>query len=224
MRLFLLALPVFLNAGCETVAFHDKPIEYTTKSVAAVVPPTPTYPTVENYATSDSVAEASSVRRDEYGRKTWITGPELWYSDLPRNSRGEILSLKYSLLESMADKCFLQTGITDEGVSANWLYVIYTSTDWAFLERARDRQGSSLKTTVVDRIVNDGISEHVAVSLTVEYLEMAATEGLDVQLRGKRGSTVVKLPPHYVQGFLTKVRTISAAPAPELPTAVASGD
>lgn len=157
-----------------------------------------------NYRTAEKVAAATTVEHDEYEHTVWVKAPEVWYDESEwKGGKGDW------------DRAFMRTLIsTRNGAlsTTHQLYVIFYDLGWAFLERATDRQGRRLETTVISRDVRDygTISEHVAVELPDEYLHQAAIDGLDIQVSGQRGRTVVKLPPHYVQGFLSKLE--SAAP------------
>jgi hypothetical protein len=143
------------------------------------------------YDTADKVTAATTIERDDYKKSTWIQSPLVQYSN-------------------SYDRCRLRVYIGDAGAQFDQLYVVYTPSDWAFLERAHDNAGQSLEVTVIDRDVSSSrygvsLSEHVAVSLTRSYMVDAAHNGLDIKISGKSGSTVVKLPPHFIQGFLDKV-------------------
>lgn len=143
------------------------------------------------YGTAEKVAAASTVEHDEYEGTTWVEAPAVWY-------------------DAWLNKCFLRNLTMGGRTRTNQLYVMYERSHWAFLDRAADSEGRTLKTLVIDRSAfGYTIFEDVAVELTDEYLENAARDGLDIQLSGKAGSTVVKLPAHYVRGFLDRVEEIS---------------
>jgi len=137
------------------------------------------------YKTAGEVSEATTIEYDAYEKTTWVQGPIVTYS-------------------GFSNRCFLRTLVSDSGVRVNQLYVVYRPSEWAFLERAHDRLGNQLDATVIDRDVsrNASLSEHVAVRLGDAYLEDAADVGLDIQVSGDHGSTVVRLPAHYVHGYL----------------------
>ena len=143
------------------------------------------------YDTPQKVTAASAVEHDAYEGTTWIKAPLVSYGD-------------------GFSECFLRTLTTKGGAPTNQLYVIYKPREWVFLDRATDREGKPLRTLVIDRDVSTyaSLSEHVAVELADDYLANAARVGLDIQLRGKSGRTVVRLPPHYVQGFLDKLNAV----------------
>jgi len=148
------------------------------------------------YKTSEKVTAASTVEHDEYEGSTWVKAPLVWY-EAPR----------------WLSKCRLRTLITRAGARTNQLHVLYEHADWAFLDRANDRRGDRLRTLVLRRNAHaSGITEQVAVELTDAYLKDAAIAGLDIQVSGQTGQTVVKLPAHYVEGFLAKLSTITNEP------------
>ena len=147
------------------------------------------------YRTPEKITAASTVEHDEYEGSTWVKAPLVWYGAWS------------------SSKCRLRTLITRAGARTNQLHVLYEDVDWAFLDRANDRRGDRLRTLVLRRNADTyGITEQVAVELTDAYLKDAAIAGLDIQLRGNAGQTVVRLPPHYVQGFLAKLATIRNEP------------
>lgn len=145
------------------------------------------------YNTAEEVAAATRLERDDYAKTTWVKSP------LVRYGRG-------------FDRCFLRTLVADSGVQLDQLYVIHTPIEWAFLDRANDSDGRALEVTVIDRDVSSSqygvsLAEHVAVALDREYLQEAAGKGLDIKVRGNHGSTIVVLPPHFVQGYLERLNT-----------------
>ena len=146
-------------------------------------------PTV--YDTAQKVTDATQVVRDDYNKTTWIKSPIIQYSN-------------------SFDRCFLRTLVADSGAQVDQLYVSYTPSDWAFLERANDSTGRNLEVTVINRDVSSSrfgvsLAEHVAVALSRPYLLEAAQQGIDIKIVGNLGSTVVQLPPHYVQGYLDRL-------------------
>jgi hypothetical protein len=151
------------------------------------------------YQTPEKVAAATVVEYDEYEGTTWVKAPLVWFQPWSRSHTA-----------------MLRTLITESGDRTNQLYVIYEYVDWAFLDRAADRQNNVFKTLVVSRNVDGyGISEHVAVEIPDEYIKEAAIAGIDIQLSGQRDRTVVKLPPHYVQGFIAKLNAVIGEPVAE---------
>ncbi len=155
---------------------------------------------LSTYRTSEKVTAASTVERDEYEGTTWVQAPLVWYEDS-------------SFKPGLWSKCRLRTLITRAGARTNQLHVLYEHADWAFLDRAHDRRGDRLPTLLLGRNVHaSGITEQVAVELTDAHLKDAAIAGLDIKVSGQAGQTVVRLPPHYVQGFLAKLSTIRNEP------------
>ena len=150
------------------------------------------------YRTPEKVTAASTVELDEYEGSTWVKAPLVWYGAWSSN------------------KCRLRTLITRAGAITNQLYIVYENVDWAFLDRANDRRGDRLRTLVLRRNADTyGITERVAVELTDAHLKDAAIAGLDIQVSGQAGQTVVRLPPHYVEGFLAKLSIITNEPTAE---------
>ena len=155
---------------------------------------------LSRYPTPERVAAASTVERDEYEGTTWVKAPLVWYE-------------AFAFKQGEWSKGRLRTLITRSGARTNQLYVAYEGVVWAFLERAYDRSGDRLPTLQLGMSVHAiGITEEVAVELTDAFLRDAAVAGLDIQLKGNSGHTVVRLPAHYVEGFLAKLSTITTEP------------
>lgn len=188
---------------------------------------------LSQYPTAEKVAAATVVEHDEYERLTRVKSPEVWYA-----------------MPSRAHTARLETVVPATGSPATRLHIYYEGVVLdggpALLDSAVDRDGNHLETTVIERNVDyvgasvpgfgygvtyqttyDRMTERVAVGLPDGYLERVAEAGLDMQLSGETGRrTVVKLPPHYVQGFLAKLETVlpkeTDEPILESPVAVAS--
>lgn len=141
------------------------------------------------YKTADQVTAATTINRDNYAKHTWIEAPLVGYDQTSRN------------------RCVLRSLVLDSGARTNQLYVIYRPYKWAFLDRAYDNNGQRLNVLLIGRDVSSyaSLSETVAVQLDDAYLRNAAAKGIDIKVAGNHGGTTVKLPPHYVQGFLVKL-------------------
>lgn len=149
------------------------------------------------YRTPEKVTAGSTVEYDEYEGSTWVKAPLVWYE-------------AFQFKQGDWSKCRLRTLIARSGARTNQLHVLYEHVNWAFLNRAHDRSGDRLPTRLLGKDVHAvGITEQVAVELTDAYLKDAAIAGLDIQVSGQTGQTVVRLPPHYVEGFLAKLSTIT---------------
>lgn len=149
-------------------------------------------PTV--YRSAEQVTAASTVYRDDYAKYTSIKAPLIGYPGPHTN---------YDVRRA---ECFLRTVVTDSGARTDQLYLVYVAGDWSFLNRAHDRSGRSLDVIMIDRDIGySHIEEDVAIVLDDAYLRNAALYGIDIQVAGDRGATTVRVPAHYVKGFLIKL-------------------
>lgn len=155
------------------------------------------------YTTSEKVFDAVQVDYDEYRGTILVTSPVVWYN-------------------ASLGKAHLQTLISRDGYQTNHLYVVPDESrrgrNFVFYPtgRAVDWIGTQLRTQVIDRRVNAHWTSipHVAVELPDGYLEDASATGIDIQLQGKRNRTVIRLPAHYVRGFVDKLHiVVQNAPA-----------
>lgn len=92
--------------------------------------------------------------------------------------------------------------------SAYQIYVMYQSSDWLFLESARDADQNSLDFKSLDRQVpsHGGIQEHVGIAVTREYLEGHRYRGgVAIRISSPRGNVNFFLPPSLIEGFLMAV-------------------
>lgn len=143
-------------------------------------------------------ADQVTTRFDQYAGTTWVDAPnviEMQYPD----------TVTYRLRGAIG-KAF-PGGFTS-------LRVEMRSGSWSFLRVALDSSGKSLPFSVVDRRVGRGIvTEIVSVGVSRQYLEERRLEGIDIQVRGSRGSVSVKAPPQYVEAFLAQYdAALSASP------------
>ncbi len=158
--------------------------------------------TMQNPSTVEEVVAGTKVESDPFSKVTQVQGPrmtqDLWVS----------WTLRTFVLEEMGamDPKVLEV-VKELGLDADsalQLYVWYSASDWAFLERTNDIDGESLTTREIDRQVGGGgyITEHIAIDLNREYLQEHAASGIHVRIYGKRKDVEVVVPGYYVQGFL----------------------
>ena len=176
---------------------------------------------LSRYPTAERVTRATTVEHDEYEDTTLVKAPEVWYAMPSRAHTARLEILIPGTGSHTTRLCVYYEGVVLDGGAA-------------LLDRATDRQGNHLETIVIERQVDyigatvPGLgygvnyqtsygrtTERVAVELPDGYLQRSVEAGLDIQLKGQRGSTVVKLPPHYVQGFLAKLNAVLGEPAAE---------
>ena len=97
------------------------------------------------------------------------------------------------------------------------LYISASFGKWAFLNRAYSA-GKRLDTTLIDRRVvtcrtSCLLTEDVAIHLTTEDLERLAEGGtFEVELQGRRGSAIVRVPATYFRGFMDAFKNQAATP------------
>ena len=114
------------------------------------------------------------------------------------------------LLSSHHVRLFRTEGVNGlvTGISVMFLY---TGTGWVFYETASMEGGQNLKLQDIDRqalACSRGTctyKETTHAQLPVGYLESVAKSGFQLRYNAKRGSTVVTVPPNYIQGFLAAV-------------------
>jgi membrane-associated protease RseP (regulator of RpoE activity) len=125
----------------------------------------------------------------------------------------------------------------DGSLAAIQLLVTYWSqTGWMFLSEASDRQGLALPVHPQDQSIEPGanVQEKISIDLYRAYLEQQRDSGLDLQIRGKRGSFLLKIPPEYVQAFTRRfdaemaarqaaATPVTIAPTPSAPITAAAG-
>jgi|GEM_PF-2036116 len=90
---------------------------------------------------------------------------------------------------------------------------------WAFWDQAFDSTGREFRvakiTSELDHL--DGVREDIGIDLPRDYLESAASTGLNLRVYGKRAQMNLTLGPLYVQGFLKKVKDYETPTAATLP-------
>jgi hypothetical protein len=141
-----------------------------------------------NPSIATAVTAGTTRKTDQYTKITTITGPEMKFDPSYRG---------YWMLR------FVTAKASDGEVLGTYqLYVSYWAQDWAFLDRAHDRDGTSLELISIDRDVRNGISEIVGITVTRAYLEAHRGTGIDIRIDGKRENWNVLVPGYYIDGFL----------------------
>lgn len=142
-------------------------------------------------------AETTAVSFDQYRKIVDVTGPS------QNGGQGGVIT--FARLRSS----FPMNG-TWETVQLFVEVHIPSWKSWMFLSDAADIDGNRFVVHQISRAVASyGVDEVVAVDLSRRYLQEHAAGGIDMSIAGTGGSVVVKLPSHYVQGFLdelTKIR------------------
>lgn len=137
------------------------------------------------------VAAGVKSEHDEFKKQTRFTGP---------NSASE----DYDLLMLRATK----TDAT--GAISYQIYVAdYYSGEWRFYKSAYDSKGEKLETILISRDVTGcdrtgcGHKEHLAIPVTLKYLEENMSSGVRFKISGKAGEEVFFIPGPYIQTFLS---------------------
>lgn len=93
------------------------------------------------------------------------------------------------------------------------LYVTFSGKDWIFFDSAYDIDGNRLDFVEIDREVStsSGITEDFALNLSEDYLESAAEKGMNVKFVGQRGERTLVLKPHYIEGYLKRLRELTGS-------------
>ena len=87
------------------------------------------------------------------------------------------------------------------------IYIVYNDAGWAFLESAVDSDGEKMDLVQISRDVLRGsfITEHVALTVSREYLEARKIRGISARIYGSRRNIDIVLPSIYIDGFLKYV-------------------
>jgi len=144
--------------------------------------------------TASATASATITRHDPYAASDIIIAPQVSVVPFP-NSGWAYLVAKLDPTQK----------ITLLGLSVD----LHSQTGWYFLSSAADIEGHQLQYVSTKRatemLVTVGTVESGAVPLTLDYLNTHASRGLNIRILGQNGNVIVKLPPPYVQGFLSRI-------------------
>lgn len=142
--------------------------------------------------TAELVQSKTRHTRDDYRKVTTINGPD--------SSEGASV-VGGGSYQWHGTSWNLRTWDSTESCQ---LYVTVNPREWIFLGQAFDRDGARLDVTQIARDVQRGgyITEIIAVNFTRAYLIEHRTKGLDIRVDGQNGSVTIKVPVHYVDGFL----------------------
>lgn len=131
------------------------------------------------------------TERDEFKKQTRFTGPNTASED-------------YDLLMLRATKA------DATGAVSYQIYIAdYYSGEWRFYNSTYDSNGAKLETIVISRDVTGcdrtgcGHKEHLAIPVTLKYLEESTSSGIRFKISGKAGEEVFFLPGPYIQTFLS---------------------
>ena len=166
---------------------------------------------------NDRLAVANQTKT-EYNRNTRITrviGPVIRQGLLGHSYFLRVILPDTRRLDSLsADNPELMDLAADapKALAIIQLYISASLGEWAFLTDAYSA-GKQLDTTLIDRRVvtcsslSCRLAEDVAIHLTTEDLERLAEGGtFEVELQGRRGSAIVRVPATYFRGFMDALR------------------
>lgn len=152
-----------------------------------------TNPVKPQPSSMEEVALTVQVSRDDFKKKTSFNGPRIPAGPF--------------------DTLFLRAWKLDGQPTQYQIYVAdYYQAAWRFYTSAHDSDGMRFDVTLISRDVGScsrygGCShfEHMALNVTRDYLEAAASKGVTFQISGKTGDQVFSVPPMHVAGFLASV-------------------
>jgi len=143
-----------------------------------------------------SVIKNIKVEYDNFKKTTNITAP-----NITKKKWGQV----------RRDQLFLRAFKNDK--TKNILYQIYVADyyegDWRFYNSAHDSNGNRLNLTKIDRktisCTVDVCShkEHIALNVTIKYLEANSNSGISFKVSGKAGEEVFFIPSAYIKAFLS---------------------
>jgi hypothetical protein len=145
--------------------------------------------------TSENVAKKTVRTTDGYRKMFEIVGP-LSTIAIPASQEG------------LSAKTFLRAG-GEIGGQATWydMVIVLNESDWVRPKEAFDRAGQRFEVhqgsdrSETTKLVTD----QLWINLDREYLNAAATRGLNFRISGEFRNQVVTVPPEYVRGFLSSV-------------------
>ncbi|MDB6039281.1 MAG: hypothetical protein JWM99_3122 [Verrucomicrobiales bacterium] len=145
--------------------------------------------------TSESVAKKTIRTTDGYRKSFEIVGP-LSIVPIPASQEG------------LSAKTFLRAG-GEIGGPVSWydIVVVLNETDWVLPKEAVDRAGQRFEVHQgADRSETTKlVTDQLWIDLDRDYLNAAATRGLNFRISGEFRNQVVIVSPEYVRGFLLSV-------------------
>jgi len=143
-------------------------------------------------STPEQASAGTQIEHDKYRQVTYVTGPSLIVNS-PSYQRWQIL-----------------TSLNDRGeIIASWIeYGETTDSGHSYYRAAHDDLGHGLRVETLDRErATRSIQglEEVAVHFPEGYLREHLHTGIDVQLEGRRGDTVIKIGTNYIAGYWSKL-------------------
>ena len=146
----------------------------------------------ERFKTSDGIREGTEISPDEFRKDTWILGPYM--------PSGKNTSYRLEANFHNDHRHFFQAIIVNRSSP---------SARYAHFYKGYDSDGVKLNLIPIDaeiqRQYNKRI-ERVGIIVSYAMLEAAYPKGLSLKLVGKNDQLVVTMEPHYIRGFLGKVR------------------
>lgn len=137
---------------------------------------------------ANDVFMQSKVSDDPYEKTTRIYAP-LFYDALPIGF------------------AYLRAQVKNNKIVYYQIYVNDRDVDWKFIQGAYDIDGNKLDFYAVDRKVTGAgsIEENYVITVDRKYLNNSIGKGINFKAIGQRGSTIVRIPSFYIEGFLKKV-------------------
>lgn len=148
-----------------------------------------------NFQDSMSVSQNVKVKRDDFKKLTSYDGPEI------RGKDSDAVLLRGSKFDADPNTVLYQIYAVD----------FYTGA-WRMHDSAYDIKGNRLDSSTLDRKVFNCSTpgclkgEHVAVTVTREYLENSVAEGIKIKISGRGGEEIFTVPGPYVRGFLDAMK------------------
>ncbi len=140
--------------------------------------------------TPEQIAQRSKLSRDQFRKNTVLEGMNLQFGEMGINSYG-LSATKYDADPSIDYTVWMATKRSpQEG--------------WAFWQDAHDQNGNELVRPATSRRVGtDAFTlEAISFSVTRQWLNQAATNGIVIRIDGQRAQQQLSLPANYVTGFL----------------------
>ena len=148
-------------------------------------------PTV-NPNDAKAVTRSVTVKRDDFRKSTYYTGP---------------------IASSYPDEVLIRAEKTDLGRVSYQIYVRNTYRgDWRLYNSVYDSNGTNLNMTVISREVmtcgssNCYLREQFSIDVTQKYLEDNQFDGIRFKAIGKTGEQIFFIPSEYIRAFLWAVR------------------
>lgn len=86
--------------------------------------------------------------------------------------------------------------VKENGLPQYGILIVYSESDWAFLNSAYEKGGAPLRTNEMDRQVRPGgsIRESLSIKLETKELPRYKKDGLNFKVSGLRGDVIFELP------------------------------